>query len=142
MVNGKYAKEKGKVALGFFISGEYQYDKDRFPSYLGAWKVKDESFNKLRENPYTFSADKSSIISTQELLRTSDFERISAHQNTSGEQFRLNGKLDWKLNEKKGINLFMLDTKLIMDEISSIKNDINNLNNKYNNIWRSAHMVQ
>ena len=92
MVNGKYNKEKGKVALGFFLSGEYQYDKDRFPAYLGSWKVKDEAFNRLRETPYTLSADKSTIISTQELLRSNDFERIAAHQNTSGEQFRLNGK--------------------------------------------------
>lgn len=105
MVNGKYNKEKGKVALGFFLSGEYQYDKDRFPAYLGSWKVKDEAFNRLRETPYTLSADKSTIISTQELLRSNDFERIAAHQNTSGEQFRLNGKLDWKISEKKGINL-------------------------------------
>jgi hypothetical protein len=105
MVNGKYSKEKGKVALGFFFSGEYQYDKDRFPSYLGSWKIKDAAFNNFRKDPYLLSTDKLSVLSRQELFTANDYERIAAHQNTSGEQIRLNGKFDWKLSEKKGVNL-------------------------------------
>jgi hypothetical protein len=96
--------EKGDVRLGYSFNLEFQHEKDRFPSYQGSWKIRDSAFRAIENSPYLLAEDGNTIILRQELLRTKDFERISARQNTSGNILRLNTKLDFKVNQK-GTNL-------------------------------------
>lgn len=95
-------KRKGPVALGFSIGGEFQYDKDRSPSIVGAYKVKDAKYQDLVDNPYEMSASGASVVSRQELLRSTDLEHINTHLNSDGMKIRLNGKLDYKIKKNGG----------------------------------------
>ena len=95
--NNPTAKREKEPMLGFFVSGEYQSNGDRFPTINGNWKVKDNVYSDIQENPYKLSEDGTQLLLRQSFLTQNDLERTNSHQNTSGRTFRLNGKLDWKV---------------------------------------------
>jgi hypothetical protein len=88
---------KGEPILGYFVSAEYQTDGDKFPTINGNWKVKDQKYQDILDNPYRLSTDGSKLLLNQAFLTANDLEKTSAHQNTSGRTIRVNGKLDWKV---------------------------------------------
>lgn len=85
-----------KSILGFIISGEVTTEKDRDPSAIGAWKVKDSVLTDLENNPLRISPLGQGTLRNAEFLRVSDLEHVKAKQNRRSNEFRLNGKLDFQ----------------------------------------------
>lgn len=88
-----------KSILGYFVTGEVQYQKDRYLTSNGIWKVKDADYEAIKKDPFLFSTDGQRILQRAELINASNLERISSHQNTKDYQYRLQGKLDYKISE-------------------------------------------
>ncbi|MGI8892498.1 MAG: TonB-dependent receptor domain-containing protein [Bacteroidia bacterium] len=83
--------------LGFFLSGEYQDERDPDPSAIGMWKVKDDILADLQANPtYPVQTPAGLAIRARaQLLTMDDLEQIKYRQNTQSTSFRLNGKIDF-----------------------------------------------
>lgn len=83
--------------LGYFLSGEYQDERDPDPSAIGMWKVKDDVLNDLQSNPtYPVQTPAGLAIRARSALLTEDdFEKIDYKQNVGSTSIRLSGKLDF-----------------------------------------------
>lgn len=90
-------KIKGEPILGFSIGAEYQQEDDRVPTANGNWKLKDEKYQEIINNPYRLTASGDQLIQASEFVGLNDLEKTDAHQNTDGSAYRFNGKLDWKV---------------------------------------------
>lgn len=93
----KNKKIKGETILGYALNVEYQSEADYVPTINGNWKVKDDVYSKILNDPYRLSSDGSRLLLNQSFLTANDLEKTSSHQNTGRRSIRLNGKLDWKV---------------------------------------------
>lgn len=89
---------EGKVdrtIVGFFLSGEYQIEKDPDPSAIGMYKVKDDIFNDIKKNPLSPTLNGGTVFRNKtEFLTADDFEKIKAKQNVESKGYRVSGKID------------------------------------------------
>nr|MBK9651949.1 hypothetical protein [Bacteroidota bacterium] len=89
--------------LGFFISAEFQADKDPNPSAIGFYKVNDDLLSDLRQNPIQKNASGLGFIRRAELTRLSDLEKIKAYDNVKSRSARMTAKVDFQ--PAKGITI-------------------------------------
>ncbi|MBK9450728.1 MAG: TonB-dependent receptor [Bacteroidetes bacterium] len=88
-----------KPILGFFIAGEYQYEKDQDPAQGGVFKLTDEAYQDFQENPLTldrtgnFFLNRGNFV-TPDMVETSKFKL-----NNSGSTARINARLDFQPSE-------------------------------------------
>jgi outer membrane receptor protein involved in Fe transport len=88
--NGK----KGRTVAGFFLAGEYQYEKDPDPSGIDIYKVNDEKYKQITEHPLV--ADSNNVgnyIQSSNYIRNSDLEVIKAKPNTRAKNYRFDAKI-------------------------------------------------
>ncbi len=84
-----------RTVVGFFVSGEYQYEKDPDPSGIGMYKVKDDILNDIKQNPLNSQVAGGTVFRPKtEYLTSDDFEKIKAKQNIASESYRFSGKID------------------------------------------------
>lgn len=98
-----YVKNKGtdssNATIGFFVTGEFEHNKDSDPSAIGMYKIKDDVLNNLQLNPLTPSPTSSGFVPTAAFLTSDDIEKIKYKQNVADNNFRFSGKLDFELNK-------------------------------------------
>jgi hypothetical protein len=97
------AKQDRTTILGYFLSGEFQYQRDRSPYLTGMQKISDSSYAKLIATPYRFSSDGSRILQSAELINASDIDTMAYHKNNNEYQARLSGKLNLKISNEYGL---------------------------------------
>ncbi len=85
-----------KPVAGFFLAGEYQYDKDPDPSAVGAWRINPDTLKWLEENPLKPSPTGFGFVRNAEFITREDLEYIKVRQNVAQHALRLNGKLDFQ----------------------------------------------
>jgi outer membrane receptor protein involved in Fe transport len=85
---------KNTALLGYFIAGEYTYEKDPRPFYIGNWKVKDDVLESLKTTPLVPTGLGSGTYKAGEFLLNSDLENISAKNNAATNDLTINGKID------------------------------------------------
>jgi outer membrane receptor protein involved in Fe transport len=84
-----------RTLVGFFVSGEYQLEKDPDPSAIGMYKVKDDIYNDIKKNPLSNALSGGTVFKNRsEFLTADDFEKIKIKQNTASKGYRISGKLD------------------------------------------------
>lgn len=89
-------KKVNRSVLGFFLAGELHYQKDPFPSAVGAWKVKDDKLAELEENPLRPASLGTGSERNAEHITESDLEKLDARSNVPLTGYRFNGKIDFK----------------------------------------------
>jgi len=133
---------EGKVdrtIIGFFLSGEFQLEKDPDPSAIGVYKVKDDVFNDIKSKPLTDPAPGSTrFLERSEFLRAEDFEKSKYKLNTEAMGYRASGKLD--IAPVENINLtfggsYDYIDKNVFNFNGSLFNYENNAQN-IDNTWR------
>ena len=73
-----------RTIIGFFLSGEYQLEKDPDPSAIGFYKVKDDIFNDIKSAPLSPTLSSGTVYRPKtEYLRDDSFEKIKAKQNVA-----------------------------------------------------------
>jgi hypothetical protein len=104
LLTSRDSTKKNDAALaGFFIAGEYQYDKDPSPPGIDIYKVKDEILDRLHTSPYTLAPGGTGLISPASYFTYDSLTKQKYRENVSANAFRLNGKID--VRPAKNVNL-------------------------------------
>jgi hypothetical protein len=102
----KNKKAKGtdtaEARLGFLLSGNVNFEKDPAPSAIGVWKLKDDRYDYLYQNPLIRS-ENGGIVPTAEYMTKNDMELVKAHPDRDRFSYNLTGKLD--LIATKNLNI-------------------------------------
>ncbi|HRH66751.1 MAG TPA: carboxypeptidase regulatory-like domain-containing protein, partial [Bacteroidia bacterium] len=96
-------QKSGQPLAGFFLSGEYQYDKDPNPSAAPFYKVKDDILDDVRKNPLRQSPNGLNYIHRSHYFTMDSLEKVKARPNVAADAVRLSGKLD--IRPVKNVNL-------------------------------------
>ncbi|REK47496.1 MAG: TonB-dependent receptor, partial [Bacteroidetes bacterium] len=122
-------KKSGQPVAGFFIAGEYQYDKDPDPSAIPIYVVKPEILSSIEENPLRPAPTGLNFIHRAHYFTYDSLDEVKARPNVAAKNFRLNGKLDFRpaknLNLTFGGSFDRSDSRTFID-IYSLMNSDNN----------------
>ncbi len=84
--------------MGYFVAGEFVYQKDGAPGANKYYKAKDDVIDRLRYSPIRLSANGQGIELSGEYLTKDDLELAKNTQNTSTYNINASGKLDFRLS--------------------------------------------
>ncbi len=104
-ISGPFASRRDehgfkKPVIGFFLAGDYRYDKDPSPSYIGNWVVKDDVLADLQKNPLVARPNVTGVPSfapRSEYVTKQDLVYEKVRRNASSQRASLTGKLDYEL---------------------------------------------
>lgn len=91
--------------IGFFLSGQGNYEKDPDPSYAPLYKIKDDKLKELEEKPLRVTPTGDGLYPELLFVTKDDMESIKARQNVAKKSLSLNGKLDFKLAPNTNLTL-------------------------------------
>ncbi len=86
-------KKTGQSIAGFFLAGEYQYDKDPSPSVIPIYRVKQSILDDVLQNPIT-AAPGGGYIHRSSFFTFDSLETQKYRENVAQNAFRVNGKID------------------------------------------------
>jgi hypothetical protein len=84
--------------VGYFLAGEFIYQKDGAPGAFEYYKVKSDVLNRIINNPLRISASGQGLELNGDYLTINDLEKTKNTQNTSGYNINASGKLDFRLS--------------------------------------------
>jgi len=90
--------DSADARIGFFLSAEYEGSKDRDPSAVGMWKLRDGVLEDLTAHPLQPANVGSGFVQRAQFVTTDQLEKVKSKQNYADNNYRFNGKLDMKLN--------------------------------------------
>lgn len=86
--------------LGFFASGELETRRDQNPSYVGAYRAKDDFLERVRTNPGTFEYNTAgpaiTAFPTTNLATNSNLEKTKAQDDNENRNFNFNTRIDFQ----------------------------------------------
>jgi len=87
-----------RALLGFFVSGELQFDRDPDPSAIGMYKLKDEVYNDMAANPVLpfQTASGFGFNNVANFYTADDFEKVANKNNVNQQGYRFTAKLDFQ----------------------------------------------
>ncbi len=83
--------------IGFFLSGQGNYEKDPDPSYAPVYKIKDDKLKQLEEKPLRVTPTGDGLYPEILFVTKDDMEQVKTRQNVARKSLSLNGKLDFKV---------------------------------------------
>ncbi|MCQ2322281.1 MAG: carboxypeptidase regulatory-like domain-containing protein [Bacteroidales bacterium] len=94
---------KGKKAetalLGFFLAGEFNYNKDGAISAIGHYKATDQWLDYIKQNPLRISSDGMGVYPNGEYTRMGSMEYMKNSKNTSGWSTSVTGNINIRTTE-------------------------------------------
>ena len=98
------AGNKKDAKIGFFLSGELQYDVDPQPNAVKNYKVKDGVMEQLNATPFSGGSDfQTGVVNNAQFVKKEDLEEIPFRLNASRKGMNLAGKIDF--NVSSSINI-------------------------------------
>jgi len=94
--SGPLMKKNGKSILGYFISGEFETQKDANPSAVGVWQLKDDVYNFVSENPFRPSIFGTGVNRNSEFVNANDMELRRVRPNANRDRLSVAGKIDFQ----------------------------------------------
>lgn len=91
--------EYKRPVVSYFIAGEYETQLDDDPSAIGVAALKNGVLEDLQQNPVTLGPDGNTFISRANFISDDDIERVDVKENNERQSLRLNGRLDFSLNQ-------------------------------------------
>ncbi len=95
-----------RPVVGFRIDGDVIYDKDRSPWWTRHYVPTDDARQRVTDRPLVAVPDASGrpvFNYATEYLRASDFTTVKARQNADQLEGRINGRLDFQVNENLNV---------------------------------------
>ena len=80
-INGEDSIKKVSPNFGVLLSGRFQYELDRDPSALGVWKINNDVYSQIIENPIVASPTGQGNQMAANFLSADDFTKQSAKEN-------------------------------------------------------------
>lgn len=95
----------GESIIGYRFSGQYRSRRDRDPSAVGVYKLKDDVFSELSANPVSLFSSGGSLvpIPTANFLTEDDVELVRTRPNSADVRYDATGKIDVRLNKNMDI---------------------------------------
>lgn len=124
--------------LGYFLAGEFEYNKDGRPTANGVYKVKDDVLAKLEATPLRPSGTGSGSFQNSEFIRLSDLDLIKTTQNTTNYSANFSGKLDVKTGPNINLSLggsYNYNNNRVFSYSNSLYNSKNNYH-EFGNTYR------
>ncbi len=123
----KNKDDKKSSLLGFFLAGEFSYNKDGRPFANGDYKVNDAKRIYLEQNPLLIENGVSRY--NADFLRKSDLEKIYSKENGAGYSVTFQGKVDVRTTSTTNLQFggnFSYDQGLSWNRANSLLNSANN----------------
>ncbi|MDX9905619.1 MAG: carboxypeptidase-like regulatory domain-containing protein, partial [Bacteroidales bacterium] len=124
--------------LGFFIAGDFNYNKDGRPIGIDIYKAKDDYLAYIEENPLRPAPGGFGTYPNVLFTEMSDLEKVKSTQNTSNYNVSVSGKIDIRTTETINLTLggsYYLDNNNNYSYGSSLFNYKKN-SHSMNNTWR------
>lgn len=124
--------------LGFFIAGDFNYNKDGRPIGIDIYKAKDDYLAYIEENPLRPAQGGFGTYPNVLFTEMSDLEKVKSTQNTSNYNVSVSGKIDIRTTETINLTLggsYYLDNNNNYSYGSSLFNYKKN-SHSMNNTWR------
>lgn len=95
----------GESIIGYRFSGQYRSRRDRNPSAVGVYKVKDEVYDRLSEDPLTLVSSGGILqpVPSANFLTEDDVELVKTRPNSDDVRYDATGKIDARLNKNMDI---------------------------------------
>jgi outer membrane receptor protein involved in Fe transport len=103
--SGPLMKKNGKSILGYFISGEFETQKDPNPSAVGVWQLKDDVYDFVSQNPFRPSIFGTGVNRNSEFVRAEDMELVRVRPNADRDRYSIAGKVDYQPSNTFSITL-------------------------------------
>lgn len=91
--------------LGYFISGEFEIQKDPRPSAVGVWMLNDDVYNSITTNPYRPGLFGTGVNQNAEFIRADDMTLQRVRPNAGQNRISLAGKIDFQPNDTYGLTI-------------------------------------
>ncbi len=91
-----------KPVLGFALSGDWYDDRNRYPAYDRQWVVKEDKLKEMENTPLKVESDNTGnkiYNYASNYITFNDMERRKIVPRNRTQEARLNGKLDYQLND-------------------------------------------
>jgi hypothetical protein len=98
-------KKTDRPVLGFFLSGEIEYQKDPKPWYYGIYQVNKDKLSALESKPLTYNPASQNYYLSSSYLTSNDLHKSAVKPNVASRGFRLNPKVDIAVNPNLNITL-------------------------------------
>ena len=85
---------KNTSLLGFFISGEVEYNRDGYPASIGTYQVNDDVLASLRENPLYKSPTGFGVFPSANYINKDNYEHNHTRVNAENMSAMFSGKID------------------------------------------------
>ena len=92
-------KNSSSALLGFFLAGEFTYNKDGAISAIGHYKASDEWMDFIKNNPLRVSGSGSGTYSNGEYTRMGSMEYVKNSQNTANWKALVSGNINIRTTE-------------------------------------------
>ena len=89
--------------MGFFIAGDFIYNKDGNPAAYSNYKVNNDMLSYLKTNPLRQYGQSQGVFYNNEFLTFNDYEQTKSTLNTKRYDVNISGKLDFRVS--RSINL-------------------------------------
>jgi outer membrane receptor protein involved in Fe transport len=101
----KNGNRTGESIIGYRFSGQYRSRGDRNPSAEGVYKVKDDVYNELSENPLVLlpSGNRFITFPAAGFLTDDDVELVKARPNSGDVRYDATARIDARLNDNMDI---------------------------------------
>lgn len=84
--------------MGYFLAGEFVYQKDGNPAAYEYWKAKDDVIDNLITHPIRLSANGQAVELSGDYITQKDLEKTKFTRNTSSYNVNASGKLDFRVS--------------------------------------------
>ncbi|MBI1307142.1 MAG: hypothetical protein GC181_11120 [Bacteroidetes bacterium] len=105
-VKNKGGGDKEYVALGFQLSGDFNFANDPSPYYGGVYVVKDDVLNNIEQNPLVADPNGSGFVPSASFITKDDMVKEKARRNMDYYAGSLQAKLEFQPNKNTTITLF------------------------------------
>ena len=94
--NDKKGTASQEAIMGFLISGNLNYRRDPSPSPVGVWKVNEDVYDYLYENPLSPSPGGIGFVPSAEFITMDGMEKVKIHPDIQSFSYNFSGKVDWQ----------------------------------------------
>ncbi len=95
LLNKKDSSGAKRTILGFFLSGQGNYEKEPNPSFVPIYVLKDEKLQEIKDAPLVLSPSGTGYVRSSEYVTKDDMVQQKTRPNASRRTLSLNGKIDF-----------------------------------------------
>lgn len=128
-----------RTVLGFFVSGQGNYNKDYAPQSVPVYRIKDSKLAELKQRPLLPSPAGTGFIGASDFLTNNDFDTYKAKANAASRAISINGKMDYAPTVNTNISLggYYSYGDYMSAPISDQLLNSNNNDQNINQTWRT-----